>query len=301
MAAHHDPQAATARRGGVAPPRTALTRSWSAPPSTPRATPAPPTAWSQVADGARRVAGAAPRRRARAPPSRRRLARLPVRTPCAPCRGAGPTRLPRRQGQPPCPRPWINAQAHRLLVGGGGLGNPPRATARGEAAGLQGSAVLCARARAGRNTRAAAQRAGRRTQARTNSPTPARLLRDERGARPLAKAGAARRCHGLRRRSAPGAIMLPSTRACTAWPPLCNHARPLPAALLDRRRHPAETVMRAGQRVRRHGQIEQETALQPVSPDVHVRLRRRLASPCASRIAQPHCQTAVSPTCSRSR
>ena len=191
MAAHHDPQAATARRGGVAPPRTALTRSWSAPPSTPRATPAPPTAWSQVADGARRVAGAAPRRRARAPPSRRRLARLPVRTPCAPCRGAGPTRLPRRQGQPPCPRPWINAQAHRLLVGGGGLGNPPRATARGEAAGLQGSAVLCARARAGRNTRAAAQRAGRRTQARTNSPTPARLLRDERGARPLAKAGAA--------------------------------------------------------------------------------------------------------------
>jgi len=70
-------------------------------------------------------------------------------------------------------------------------GNPPRATARGEAAGLQGSAVLCARARAGRNTRAAAQRAGRRTQARTNSPTPARLLRDERGARPLAKAGAA--------------------------------------------------------------------------------------------------------------
>ena len=109
------------------------------------------------------------------------------------------------------------------------------------------------------------------------------------------------RCHGLRRRSAPGAIMLPSTRACTAWPPLCNHARPLPAALRDRRRHPAETVMRAGQRVRRHGQIEQETALQPVSPDVHVRLRRRLASPCASRIAQPHCQTAVSPTCSRSR
>src|SRR5207244_6783869 len=72
-----------------------------------------------------------------------------------------------------------------------GAWGPPRATARGEAAGLQGSAVLCARARAGRDTRAAAQRAGRRTQARTNPPTPARLLRDERGARPLAKAGAA--------------------------------------------------------------------------------------------------------------
>src|SRR3989442_2132514 len=183
--------------------------------------------------------------------------RLPVRKTCALCRWDWPTGLHGRQGQQPCPRPCINAKAHRLLVGGGGLGNPPRATARGEAAGLQGSAVLGARARAGRNTRAAAQRAGRRTQARTNSPTPARLLRDERGARPLAKAGAARRCHGLRRRSAPGAIMLPSTRACTAWPPLCNHARPLTAALRDRRRQPAHTLMPPGPRPPRHGPIEQ--------------------------------------------
>src|SRR3989442_1306881 len=60
--------------------------------------------------------------------------RLPVRKTCAPCRWDWPTRLHRRQGQPPCPRPCINAKAHRLLVGGVGLGNPPRATARGEAA-----------------------------------------------------------------------------------------------------------------------------------------------------------------------
>src|SRR5438876_12234225 len=51
---------------------------------------------------------------------------------------------------------------------------PPRATARGKAAVVEGFEMLCACARAGRNSRATVQRAGRGTSSRTHYPTPAR-------------------------------------------------------------------------------------------------------------------------------
>jgi len=55
-------------------------------------------------------------------------------------------------------------------------------------------------------------------------------------------------------RDEPGAIVLTAHRACKEWPTIFHNDRPLTAALLDRLRHHAATVIIAGKRVRRKDQ-----------------------------------------------
>jgi len=54
----------------------------------------------------------------------------------------------------------------------------------------------------------------------------------------------------LRLRDEHGALILTSNRALKEWPALLNHDRPLPAAVLDRLLHHADTIIIAGKSCR---------------------------------------------------
>ena len=194
MAARPTTQPVPPPAGAVAPARPAVPRAWLAPPEAPRAPQAAHHAGAPVDSRATRLAGAGEVRHARATTRRLRLARVPVLHTLAQGRGDWPPRLPRLPGHTHCPREWSTAQAPRSLRGGGGLGPPPRATALGATAGLQGASGRLPRAMAGRNTLAAAQHAGRLQAARQPDPTPALRSLDARGDLPLEQAGAALRC-----------------------------------------------------------------------------------------------------------
>ena len=50
--------------------------------------------------------------------------------------------------------------------------------------------------------------------------------------------------------------MITSNRACKEWPTIFNNDSPLPAAILDRLLHHADTVIIEGKSFRMKGQIE---------------------------------------------
>ena len=156
---------------------------------------------------------------------------------------------------------FSTAKATLIVLGGVGLGQTPLATALGSAAGLQGHAVLFARAMAVRNTRAAAQSAGRLKAERKQYTTPALLLLDELGDLPRDKTGAALLCQVISLRYAQGASIIPSNRALQEWPTRFNHDSPLTSAVLDRLLHHAETVIIEGKSFRMQDHIERYTAL----------------------------------------
>jgi DNA replication protein DnaC len=262
-----------------------------------------------VDDVASLVEGEADLRRARATKSRSRLARFRGMKTLEPFRWDWPTRITRLQGQKHFPRELITAQAHRIFLGGGGVGKTHLAPALGSTACLKGYSVLCASAIAVIHTLAAARSAGRLKQALQAYTKPALLLLDARGDVPIDKGGADLLFQVLSLRDEPGAILIPSNRAFKEWPPICNHASPRTAALLDRLLHHAETVILEGKRFRMQDPRESCTSLWQGSPDA------RLLTPAISSLTLPIVpfqtadsstrlspfQTAASPTFSRNR
>jgi DNA replication protein DnaC len=121
------------------------------------ATPAAHTMGPHVDSLARLVAGEADGRRDRATKSRLRLARVPLINTLEQFRWDWPTRINRLQMPHQFHLQCIQDTAHRIFLGGGGLGQTHWATARGSAACLQGSAGLFASAMEVINTLAAAQ------------------------------------------------------------------------------------------------------------------------------------------------
>src|SRR5258706_2669285 len=101
---------------------------------------------------------------------------------------------------------------------------------------------------------------------------------------PMDQPGADLLFQGLSLRDEQGAIILTANRALPDWPKLFNHESPLPAAILDRLLHHAETGTIAGQRFRMKEQIAGEPSRHEASPEAHRPCRRRPAPPVASPI-----------------
>jgi DNA replication protein DnaC len=296
LSPRHAPPPSTTRLRHLEPPLASLQRALRAEPSAALATQAADTAWSPVDSLARRMAGAADVRRARATTSRRRVARFPVLKTLEQCRWDWPPRLHRLQGHHHCRLACLQDTVTRIVLGGVGLGTTPRATALGSAACLQGHAGCCARASEVIHTLSAATHAGRRTTARTQDTQPALRILDELGDRPIDTTGAALRCHVLALRDAQGALILTSHRALQAWPALFPHDRTLTSAVLDRLLHHADTILIAGQRVRMQDHIERSTSPHGVTGSTEA----LPATPCLTwRLL--HVQTAHFPTFSRNR
>jgi DNA replication protein DnaC len=133
-------------------------------------------------------------------------------------------------------------------------------------------------------TRSAAQGAGQLKAALKPSTQPARLILDALGSLPIDQPGAALLCQVISRRAAQGAIVMTSHRACQEWPQMFHPDRPLTAAILDRLRHHAETVLIEGTSGRMKHQLDGEPALHEASPEAQRQCRRCLASPLASHI-----------------
>jgi len=220
------------------------------------ATHAAPHAWSHVDSLATLLEGEANLRRARATKSRIRVARCPVIKTLEQCRWDWPTRLHRLQVQNHFRLAFIKAKANLILLGGGGLGKTQLATALGYTACLQGYSVLFASAIDGINTLVAAKNAGRLKAERKKYTTPALLILDELGSLPIDKAGAALLFQGISLRYEPGAIVLTSHRACKEWPQIFNNDSTLTAAILDRLRPHAETIIIEGKSFRMKDQLE---------------------------------------------
>ncbi|MBM3225872.1 MAG: hypothetical protein FJZ47_19040 [Candidatus Tectomicrobia bacterium] len=118
----------------------------------------------------------------------------------------------------------------------------------------------------------------------TAYPQPALRLLDERGDLPLAKTGADLLFQVISLRDAPGAIVLTSNRACKDWPKIFHNDSTLTAALLDRLRHHAETVMIEGKSFRMKDQIDGSSALHVASPEAPRPCWRGPPHPCDSHI-----------------
>lgn len=150
----------------------------------------------------------------------------------------------------------LTDKAHRIFLGGVGLGKTPLATALGYAACLKGHSVLFASAIAVINTLAAARNAGHLKQARKKYPKPALLILDELGSLPMDKIGADLLFQVISLRDEHGAMVMTSHRAFKDWPTIFTHDSTLTSAVLDRLLHPAETVIIAGKSFRMKDQIE---------------------------------------------
>jgi DNA replication protein DnaC len=130
------------------------------------------------------------------------------------------------------------------------------ATALGSTACLQGYAVLFASVIEGINTLAAAKNAGRLKQERKKYTKPALLILDELGYLPMDKSGADLLFQVISLRYEQGSVMITSNRALKEWPKMFNNDSTLTAAILDRLRHHADTVVIEGKSFRMRGQIE---------------------------------------------
>jgi DNA replication protein DnaC len=256
MAARSTPQQSPPPLRPLAPHLASLTRSCIAEPDTALAPQAAAKAWSHVDDLARRMEGEADVQGDRATTSRRRVARFPVMKPLEQCRWDWPTRRNRLPGHNHGRVALLQATSTRIFLGGGGLGTPHLATARGSPACLQGSAVLLARAIDGINTLAAAKNAGRRKAELKQYTQPARRILDECGSLPMDQTGAERLCHVISLRDAQGAIILTSTRVFKEWPTIFNPDSPRTSAVLDRLLPHADTILIAGKRCRMKAPIE---------------------------------------------
>jgi DNA replication protein DnaC len=213
-------------------------------------------AWSHVAYLARLMEGEADLRRDRATNSRIRLARFPVIKTLDQCRWDWPTRINRLQVQNHFHLECIKAKANLIFLGGVGLGKTHLATALGDAACLQGDSVLLASAIDVINTLAAAKSAGHLKAALKQYTKPALLILDELGYLPIDKAGADLLFQVVSLRYEQGAIIITSNRAFKEWPKIFNQDSTLTAAILDRLRHHAETVIIAGKSFRMKDQLE---------------------------------------------
>jgi DNA replication protein DnaC len=255
MSASNNTQPVSTPSDDVEPYLPDLKRAFLAQHSAPLAPHAAPHAWSHVAYLARRLEGEANVRRDRTTQRRIRLARFPGIKTLEPCRWDWPPRLNRLQVPHHFRLAFLQEKAHRISLGGVGLGKPPLATARGYPAGLQGYSVLFASALDVLKTLAAAKQAGRLKAELQQDTNPALLLRDELGDLPMDKPGADLLFHVLSRRYEPGAIGITSNRAFQEWPKSCNHDSTLTAAILDRLLHHAETVLIEGKSGRMKDQL----------------------------------------------
>jgi len=70
------------------------------------------------------------------------------------------------------------------------------------------------------------------------------------------KTGADRLCQVISLREEQGALILPSNRALQEWPALFHPDRTLTSAVLDRLRHPADTIIIEGKSCRMTDQRE---------------------------------------------
>lgn len=233
------------------------------------ATQAAHNAWAHSDYLATLVAGEAPVRRDRAPKSRLRLARFPVRKTLEPFRWDWPTRMNRLQGQNHFRLAFIQDKANLILRGGVGLGKTPLATALGYTACLQGDSGLFARALDVINTLAAAKSAGRLKAERKKYTTPALLILDELGYRPIDKTGADLRFQVIRRRYEQGALLITSNRAFKEWPTIFHHDSPLTSAVLARLLHHADPILIEGTSFRMKDHIEGYLLPHEVSAEAH--------------------------------
>jgi len=183
-------QAPPEQRGPVDHPLASLKLGFIAAQSAELAKHAAHNTWSPVDSLAKLLQGEAHLRRDRATKSRRRLARFPVIKTLEPFRWDWPTRMHRLQGHNHFRLEFIKDTANVIFLGGVGLGPTHLATARGEAACLQGYAVLLASAIDVINTLAAAKSAGRLNAELKKYTKPARRILDELGYLPIDKTGA---------------------------------------------------------------------------------------------------------------
>jgi DNA replication protein DnaC len=147
--------------------------------------------------------------------------------------------------------------------------------------------VLFVRAIAVINPRSTATAAGRLKAELKKYTTPALLILDALGDLPIDQAGADLLFHVIALRYAQGASVLTSNRAFQAWPTICNTDSPLPAAILDRLLHHADTSVIEGKRFRMQDQLESALALRQGSLEAHIRFWRSPDSPCISHIFKP--------------